>query len=82
MSRKQGATEERKRGPGVFRGSDLGGDRGRRSFATGSGRIPKMHWGPCSASSAAPFTGMRPAKDAGPPMRCLPNCDVMSEVAA
>ena len=32
---------ERKRGPGVFRGSDLAGDHGRRSFASDSGRIPK-----------------------------------------
>jgi len=48
---------ERKRGPGDFRGSDLAGDRGRRSFASDSGRIPKSNWGPCSTSSAAPLAG-------------------------
>jgi len=43
--------------PGVSRGSDLAGDRGRRSFASDSGRIPKLDWGPCSTSSAAPLAG-------------------------
>jgi hypothetical protein len=38
-----GSPESGRGAPAVFRGSDLGGDRGRRSFASDSGRIPKLH---------------------------------------
>ena len=38
-----GSPESGRGAPGVFRGSDLAGDRGRRSFASDSGRIPKLH---------------------------------------
>jgi len=65
MRRGAGTAVERKRGPVFF--GDLtsqvvvgGGPR-----ASDSGRIPNGNWGPCSTSSAAPFTGMRPAKAAG-----------------
>jgi hypothetical protein len=34
-----------------------------------------------SGGAGAPFMGMRPAKDAGPPMRPLMNCEFVAEAA-
>ena len=72
MSREQGAAEERKRGPGVSRGSDLVG--GQRWAAALCGRAlvasPSIDGAPAPHRRPPPPAGMRPAAIAAGRRQC------------
>ena len=85
MSRKQGAAEARKRGPGARWGSDLVG--GHRSTAALCGRgpvaSPSIDGVPAPRRRALPLAGMRPAAiAAGRRQRLGPNGNDGTEAAA